>query len=122
MAKFISVLALMLILSFASFAVNQDKQADAGSQPLKILVQPPAQPDEKVAKDIIEGKVQLRVEFLSTGEIGEVTLYKAKKKVQKSGSVEAAINAAKKIRFEPAKKEGKPVTVVKILEYRFKVY
>jgi hypothetical protein len=122
MTKFISVLAFTLILSFAIFAINQDKQTDADSQPLKILEQPPAQPSEKVEKDIVEGKVQLRVEFLSTGEIGEVTLYKAKKKVQKSGSVDAAINAAKKIRFEPARKEGKPITVVKILEYRFKVY
>lgn len=122
MTKFISVLAFTLVLTFAVFAIKQDKQTDVNNQPLKILQQPPAQPSEAVAKNIVEGKVQLRVEFLSTGEIGEVTLHKAKKKVQNSGSVEAAINAAKKIKFEPAKKEGKPITVVKILEYRFKVY
>ncbi len=80
---------------------------------LKILEQPkPELPQNHSTLDV-QGTVILRVQFLDFGEIGEITPVQS----LPSGVTEKAIAAAKKIKFEPEKKDGKPVTVAKELQY-----
>lgn len=69
-------------------------------------------------KSNIEGIVRLRVTFLASGEIGEIKVVSGLSKYLN----EQAIAAARKIKFEPAKKNGIPYAVTKLVEYNFKLY
>ncbi|MGI8670648.1 MAG: energy transducer TonB [Aridibacter sp.] len=66
----------------------------------------------------MQGIVFLSIEFLKNGKIGKI------KKVEglPDGLTEQAIEAAKKIKFEPEMKNGKPVTVVKQIKYNYTIY
>lgn len=66
----------------------------------------------------IAGIVRTRVTFLANGEIGTVTpLTKLP-----FGLTNQAVTAARGIRFEPALKDGQPVSVTKQIEYSFLLY
>ena len=60
----------------------------------------------------------MRVTFLPSGQVGSVSPVSG----LPYGLTEQAIAAAKQIRFEPAKKNGVPVTSVAIVEYNFNIY
>lgn len=82
---------------------------------LKILEQPkPELPQNHLTTDI-QGTVVLRIQFLDFGEIGEITPMQT----LPSGLTERAVLAARKIKFEPEMKDGKPVTVVKEIRYYY---
>ncbi len=80
---------------------------------LKILEQPKPELPQNYSTLDIQGNVILRVEFLEIGEIGEITNVKT----LSGGLTEKAVAAAKKIKFEPEKKDGKAVTVSRQIEY-----
>ncbi|MDQ4121318.1 MAG: energy transducer TonB [Acidobacteriota bacterium] len=63
----------------------------------------------------MRGTVRLRVQFLASGEIGNVDVISG----LPYGVSETAAEAAKRIKFEPAYKNGQPVNSVKVLEYFF---
>src|SRR5438046_7720747 len=104
MKKFCIVLS--LILCCAAAALSQDVR-------LKRLEQPKPELPQNYGTLDAQGTVTLRVEFLDFGEIGEVTVVKT----LPGGLTEKAVAAARKIKFEPEKKDGKPVTVVRQIEY-----
>jgi TonB family protein len=62
--------------------------------------------------------VVLRVTFLDSGEIGRISVISG----LGNGLTEQAVEAAKKIKFEPATKDGKSVSVTKPVEYLFTIY
>lgn len=66
----------------------------------------------------ISGTVILRVTFLAAGEVGSIS------PVTRApfGLTEKAIEAAKRITFEPAYLHGSPQTVVKQIEYSFAIF
>lgn len=66
----------------------------------------------------ISGTVILRVTFLASGVIGSVTMVKG----LPFGLTIQAIEAVKRLRFEPAVTDGVPVSVVKQVEYSFLIY
>jgi len=66
----------------------------------------------------IDGSVILKVTFGADGAIGPVTILAA----LPFGLTESAIGAARSIKFEPARRDGKPYTVAKNVEYTFTVY
>lgn len=104
MKKFCIILSFILCLGIPAFA--QDVR-------LKILDQPkPELPQNFMTLDV-QGIVILRVQFLDFGEIGEITPVKP----LPSGLTEKAIAAARKIKFEPEKKDGKSVTVTREIQY-----
>ena len=104
MKKFCIILSFILCLWVPGY--TQDSS-------LKILEQPrPELPQNHITLDI-QGTVVLRVQFLDFGEIGEITRIKE----LPSGLTEKAVAAARKIKFEPERKDGKPVTVVKEIQY-----
>jgi len=66
----------------------------------------------------IEGTVRLRITFKKDSTIGKIKIING----LPDGLTEQAIEAAKKIRFTPAIKNGKPITVTKTVEYTFTIY
>src|SRR5258708_22740615 len=100
------LLAFSIIFFCWSFSFAQDTR-------LKILEQPkPELPQNYLTLDV-QGTVLLRIQFLDFGEIGEITALKT----LPSGLTERAVVAARKIKFEPEKKDGKPVTVTREIQY-----
>lgn len=87
-------------------------------EPLKILAKPPAAYTDAARLSFTRGKVALRVTFLASGEIGAVTPVTE----LPHGLTEQAIAAARGIRFEPARQNGQPVSVVKTVEYNFTIF
>ncbi len=65
------------------------------------------------------GKVRLAVEFRSDGKIGFTFPLKS---TINDDLVQPSIKAAHAITFEPAIKNGQPVTVINIVEYEYKIY
>ena len=104
MKKFSIILTFILFLWIS---------ASAQDSVLKILEQPIPELPLNHMTQTVQGTVILRVQFLDFGEIGEITRVKE----LPSGLTEKAVAAARKIKFEPEKKDGKPVTVVKEIQY-----
>lgn len=73
---------------------------------------------EEARQNNIKGRVLLLVEFKKDGKIGYIFPYKQ----LHFGLTESAIETARKITFTPAVKNGKPVTVIKRVEYSFDIY
>lgn len=66
----------------------------------------------------ISGTVILRVTFLGSGEIGRITPVTQ----APFGLTEKAVEAARRITFEPAYSDGSPQTVTRQIEYSFAIY
>lgn len=103
----------LLFIVFLCFCISIFAQDKA----LKILEKPtPAIPDFGGGSVHIQGVVRLRVQFLSSGEIGTIQPVSG----LGFGLTENAIEVTKKIKFEPAIKDGQPITVTKVIEYLFR--
>ncbi len=106
MARILPSVLVVLLCGIA--ALGQDVR-------LKILEQPrPELPTHHGTLDV-QGSVILKVQFLEFGEVGEVTVIKQ----LPAGLTQRAIEAVRKIKFEPEKSEGKAVTVERTLEYAY---
>jgi TonB family protein len=88
------------------------------SKPFRITSQQKPAYTEEARKAQINGTVRLRVTFNSNGTIGAITPVNQ----LGYGLTEKAIAAARAIRFEPALKNGVPVTTSKVLEFNFNIY
>lgn len=91
---------------------------DPSVTPMKIFVKPqPLYPGG--ARDRgIEGKVTLIALFSETGKITHALILRG----IGGGLNEAALRAAYAIKFEPAKKNGKPYSQIKTITYTFDIY
>ncbi len=98
--------ATIFLLAFAAITQAQERR-------LKIIEQPRPELPQKHATLDVQGNTILRVQFLEFGEVGEVVPVKE----LPSGLTQLAVTAARKIRFEPELKDGKPVTVYRQVEY-----
>lgn len=89
-------------------------------KPLKILYKPrPTYPQfDGKGSVCIQGTVTLRVQFLATGEIGEIT---AVSKLP-YGATENAVEAARNMKFTPLMKDGIPTTVTRSVQFVFTIY
>ena len=88
-------------------------------RPLNIIKIPkPKYPVQENVTICVTGTVRVRVQFLASGKIGEVKAVST----LGYGLTENAIEAAKEIKFEPAVKYGKAVTVVKVIPFNFTIY
>lgn len=103
----------------SSNSIQNAESANIDS-PVKILYKPRAAYPQPFDGGTVcmQGTVTLRVQFLETGKIGEIKVISG----LPYGANENAIEAAKKIKFEPAIKNGKPITTVKIVLFTFTIY
>ncbi|MDQ6786442.1 MAG: energy transducer TonB [Acidobacteriota bacterium] len=87
------------------------------SKPLEILENPTPQLSNEQRKTNIEaqGTITIRVEFLANGQIGKVSPINS----LPYGLTENAIEAARKIKFQPAVKDGNSTMVSKVIAYNF---
>ena len=85
---------------------------------VRLIVKPEPHYTEEARRQGVVGTVILRVIFSSTGEITQI------KAVQglPFGLTERAIAAAREIKFVPARKSGRAVSVYMQLEYNFNLY
>lgn len=90
----------------------------SGTNKLRILSKPRANYTDAARENSAHGAVRLRVTFLASGEIGAITPVNS----LPDGLTEQSIAAARKIKFEPATRDGVPLSVTKIVEYTFTLY
>ncbi len=83
-----------------------------------LLSKPEPQYTEDARRNQITGTVVLKVVFASSGEVEQIRAVRS----LPFGLTERAIAAARQIRFEPAKRDGRPVSVSMQLEYNFNLY
>lgn len=88
------------------------------TESLRITSKPRANYTDGARHNQVQGTVTLSVVFTASGQIGSVLPVK----VLPCGLTEQAIAAAKRIKFEPAKKNGVPQTVTKQVQYSFTIY
>lgn len=84
----------------------------------RLLSKPEPHYSEEARRQGITGTVVLRVVFTSAGEVTQI------RAIQQLpfGLTERAIEAAREIKFQPAKKGGRSVSVYMQLEYNFNLY
>lgn len=87
-------------------------------QKVRLLAKPEPQYTDDARRNQITGTVVLRVVFSSTGEITQIQAVHT----LPFGLTERAIAAARAIKFIPAMKGGRPVSVYMQLEYNFNLY
>lgn len=87
-------------------------------QRARLLLKPEPQYTEEARKNQITGTVRLRVVFSSTGEVVQIRAVNP----LPFGLTERAIAAARQIKFIPAVKGGRSVSVHMQLEYNFNLY
>lgn len=83
-----------------------------------ILSKPRAVYTDDARVNQISGNVILRVTFKKNGKIGKIAVVKG----LAGGLTQQAIDAAKGIKFEPARNKGKAYTVTRNIEYTFTLY
>ena len=83
----------------------------------KILYKEKAQYTKEARDEKVEGIVVLNMVFGADAKITNIRVVRG----LPAGLTEAAIEAAKKIRFEPAMKDGQPVSVRGDIEYSFRL-
>lgn len=85
---------------------------------VKILSRPEPAYTESARKNQVTGIVVLRTVFTSSGSVTNISVIRG----LSDGLTERAIAAAKQIRFTPATKDGRPVSMWMQLEYNFNLY
>jgi TonB family protein len=91
---------------------------NANVTPIKIITKPRPSYTDYARYSGISGNIRLLIGFGEDGKVRDVLVLNS----LGYGLDEEAVRAARKIKFEPAKKDGKPIYVVKIVEYGFAIY
>jgi TonB family protein len=86
--------------------------------PLKIISKPRANYTDAARQANTQGNIKIAILFAASGEIRHVLVLEG----LPYGLSEEAVKAARAIRFEPEKRDGKPVPVVKMVMYGFSIY
>ena len=123
-AFFKTITIAAFIFAFSVFTFAQETEQKPADRPLKVTYNPRAEYTPQARIEGVSGWIQLRVTFLDTGEIGDIFYVRESdpdKSLSKTGLLKNAYEAAKKVKFLPAIKDGKPVTVTKILLYKFEI-
>ncbi len=83
-----------------------------------ITFKPEPQFTEEARKNNVTGLVKLRLLLGSSGQVSSISVVKG----LPDGLTEKAIAAARRIKFRPAEKDGRPVSQWVTLEYNFNIY
>lgn len=126
MKKFFCSVSIILFIVTLTFAQKKEtvekvegRKNSRTDKPLKIIKIPrPKYPAYEGGVISARGIVRIKVQFLASGKIGEVVPVTR----LGYGLTESAIEAAKEIKFEPEIKNGKAVTVIKVIPFNFSIY
>lgn len=91
---------------------------DPSITPLNVIKKRPARYTDQARQSNIQGTIRMAILFGASGRIEHKLILKR----LGFGLDQQALAAANDIVFEPQKKDGKPVSTVKILEYTFTIY
>lgn len=91
---------------------------EANINPLVILSKKTASYTDNARANQVSGTVRLLILFAASGRVTNILILKD----LGYGLTENAVEAARQIKFEPAKENGKPISQVKIVEYSFTIY
>ena len=91
---------------------------DPSITPLKILSKPRASYTDKARQNSITGEIRMVVLFSREGRVTHTLILKG----LGGGLNENAVRAARAIKFEPARKDGQPISQIRIIEYHFSLY
>lgn len=86
--------------------------------PLLIIAKPRAVYTEAARKEGVQGTVRLNVHFLPNGTIGEIDVIQG----LPFGLTEAALAAARRMVFLPAREGERNIAVIETAEYKFQMY
>ena len=106
---------------YGSSAIDEKRESlvpETNSKGLKIISKPRPEYTESGRGNMVQGTIILRVAFLASGQIGGIQVVRG----LLDGLTEQAVEAARRIRFEPATKNGLPISVTKHVEYTFTIY
>lgn len=95
-----------------------ETKLDPDIVPMVLVVKPRASYTDAARQNDVEGSVVLRVTFLENGSIGPVKVDRG----LPNGITEEAIKAVRQMVFIPTMKKGIPISVVKPVEFSFKIY
>jgi TonB family protein len=84
----------------------------------QLLERPKPSYTDSARQNNVQGKVVLRVVLSANGSVGSISAISG----LSHGLTEKAIAAARRIKFVPAQKDGRPVSVSVTVEYNFSVY
>lgn len=108
-----------------TFSLDQVEEPGLSDQPkaslnteIKITSKPRPEYTMQARRNQTSGTVTMRVTFLASGEIGAIVPVKT----LADGLTENAVEAAKLMKFEPAKKNGVNYTTTKLISYSFSIY
>lgn len=110
--------------SFKLAQVAEDSEPEAmPEQPpansrVHLISRPRAAYTAQARRSGIIGNVKLRVTFLPSGTVGKIVPVE----MLADGLTESAVDAAKSIKFEPARKNGKNITETRLIVYSFTPY
>jgi TonB family protein len=104
----------------SELSAEQSQKIEPMSPELRptILYKEKAQYTEEAKRNGLEGIVTLDVVFAADGKMTDIQAFSG----LPDGLTENSIEAAKKIRFKPATRDGEPVSVHGKLEFNFKLY
>lgn len=91
---------------------------EANTTPLRLLSKPRASYTDSARQSNVQGTIKLAVLFAADGKVRHILVLSRLGK----GLDENAIKAARSIIFDPKTRDGKPVSVVRIIEYSFSIY
>lgn len=91
---------------------------DPGVTPLNVIKKRPARYTDQARQANVQGTIRIAILFGASGRIEHKLILKG----LGYGLDQEALAAAGGIVFEPEKKDGEPIPVVKILEYTFSIY
>lgn len=100
----------------AAKSISNPEKTVIDSEQIKIISKPRANTQEVPKEERINGRISLAVEFKSDGKIGFVIPIM---NTLSYSLTKNAIYAAQGIKFEPPQKNGKPITMIKFVEYDF---
>lgn len=107
-----------VIVKFKDEPVDELPPDHFFSRTLFMLQKPRASYTDSARENNVQGTIVLKVEFKADGDLGFIVVSQG----LPNGLSQEAVNAAKKIKFLPAMQDGKPVTVIKRIEYSFAIY
>ena len=97
---------------------NETFKGSEVEQRARLLLKPEPQYTEEARRNQITGTVMLRAVFSSAGEVVQIHAIRS----LPFGLTERAIAAARQIKFVPAMKDGRRVSLFMQLEYNFNLY